>query len=105
MFKSEVTKLDGIYASVYEGVKSEFNTILNEEKQALIESVGKVFEGVQLGFDMMCDAEEFNDPHELDFRNELTANLEEAEKHLRGPMQSAYEALQKDFRRVGVAAQ
>ena len=103
VFKNEVTKLNGIWTTVYTSVESEFRALLELETDRLVDTIGKVFESFQTGFHMMCEDKETDDPKEKMVQEELKINLETAEQILKGPMQQAYETLERDFSRVGFA--
>ena len=87
-----------MWATVCDSVKTEIYDLLETEKAILVDEIGGIFCSFYTGFDMMCEAKESDDPTEKKVRAELEANAKEAEKVLKGPMQAAYDALEKAFR-------
>lgn len=104
-FKEQVTKLNGIWATVCANIASELNVLLTAAKDRLIETIGKVFKDFYDGFNSFCDAKDGDNPQEKLIRDHLQTNLEKAQKILDGPMKRAYEALERDFRRIGVTSE
>lgn len=99
-FKQEVTRMGGVWNMVYGCARQELEHLFSTERARLVAGVGEVFQGFHYNFNMMCEAKECTNPTELNLRDLLKANLDEAEKHLRGPMQEAVDALQRDFKGV-----
>lgn len=101
VFKQEVTKVNGIWASVYNGVEADIQDLLENERKTLKDAIGHVFNEYKEGFKLMCPAEETLDPAEEALQQTLGDILEKAEAHRAGPMQEAFDTLCAEFRRKG----
>lgn len=97
VFKQEITKLNGIWASVYNGMEADIEELLEHERKALKEAVGHVFNEYKEGFKLMCPAKETVDPAEEALQKTLAKALVKAEVHRAGPMQEAFDTLCADF--------
>lgn len=97
VFKNEVTKLNGIWAAVSQGVEADVMKQIDIAKSRLTSEVQKIFESLHTGFNMTCKAREVSNPAEKKLREALKVAVGKAEEHLNGPMKTAVEAIIRDF--------
>lgn len=102
MIREEVTKFNGVWASVFAVFEDALRTTIKEETARLIQGVNDVFKNFHDGFNTLCEEKDTSNPNGKLVREELKRNVEEAKRILEGPMQQAYEAMNRDFRRTGV---
>ena len=100
-----MTKLNGIWKTVCANVVSDFQKLLDHECKNLTEMIGRVFEDFHTGFNSTCEEDDTGDPRQMRTLEELNVKNEKAERILKGPMQLAYEALERDFRQIEITPQ
>lgn len=76
--------------------------MVKEETDRLVEAVTTIFQDFHNGFNLLCEEKATSNPNGKLVQAELRHNVAEARQILTGPMQRAYEALEKDLRGIGV---
>ncbi|KJY02136.1 hypothetical protein TI39_contig191g00004 [Zymoseptoria brevis] len=95
-FRTEVTKPGGVWAAVYNGIERDLQKLLRDAKATLKRDIVIVFQDFRVGFSEIYKAKD-SFAEEVNLKEVLRKNLQEARELMDGTMRCAFVALWRDF--------